>query len=588
MKSARILMACCLLLPAAGSLLLAAEPAKPAPPAHDAPSAPAPAKAAPGAADESFGETVNVNVVNVDVYVTDKSGHRVTNLTKDDFEITENGKKVAITNFYAIENGKAKVAQEATAAPAAPGAAVPVAEPVLLPEDQRLRLVIYIDNYNLHPFHRNRVMREIRAFLGQHVKKGDQVMLVTYDRSLHVRQTFTSDPQLIATAMLDLEKISAQGVHAESERRDVLRNIEDSESAGQALGYARTYAESQFNDLSFSIDALKDITNSLAGMPGRKAVLYVSDGLQMIAGEDVFYAVQNKYNEQSSGSLTETMQFDASRRFTELAAQANANRVTYYTIDAAGLRTYESTSAENQTAGQGVYIDQIQISNVQAPLQMLAEKTGGVAVLNQNVVMPALERIADDFGSYYSLGYQPPHYGDGRYYKIDVKVKGKGLQVRHREGYRDKSPEARMTDGTLAALNFPFEDNPFGVEIEFGQATPRDDGLFLVPVLVKIPLEKLVLVPRQASSDARVRLYIAALDTDGGVSDVQQVPVSINIPAADVPKIAGKHYAYSVSLLMRRGDQKVAVGVRDDVAGQASFVARVLRVGASAAVGGSR
>jgi VWFA-related protein len=447
--------------------------------------------------------------------------------------------------------------------------------------------VVYIDNYNLHPFHRNRVMREIRAFLGQHVKRGDQVMLVTYDRSLHVRQTFTSDPQLVATAMSDLEKISAQGVHAESERRDTLRSIDESESAAQALGYARTYAESQFNDLSFSIDALKDITNSLAGMPGRKAVLYVSDGLQMIAGEDLFYAVQNKYNEQSAGGMTQTMEFDASRRFTELANQANANRVTYYTIDAGGLRTYESTSAENQTAGQGVYIDQIQISNVQAPLQMLAEKTGGVAVLNQNVVMPALERIAEDFGSYYSLGYQPPHYGDGRFYKIDVKVKRKGLQVRHREGYRDKSPEARMTDGTLAALNFPFEDNPFGLDIEFGKATPREDGLFMVPVLVKIPLEKLVLVPREAGSDARVRLYIAALDTDGGVSEVQQVPVPIHVPTADVPKIAGKHYAYSVSLLMRRGDQKVAVGVRDDVAGEASFVARVLRVSADASIGGS-
>jgi len=78
-----------------------------------------------------------------------------------------------------------------------------------------------------------------------------------------------------------------------------------------------------------------------------------------------------------------------------------------------------------------------------------------------------------------------------------------------------------------------------------------------------------------------VRLYIAAMDEKGGVSDVQQVQLPISIPAAEVANAAGKHYAYSVNLLMRRGDQKVAVGVRDDVAGDASFVSRILRVGGS-------
>jgi hypothetical protein len=140
-----------------------------------------------------------------------------------------------------------------------------------------------------------------------------------------------------------------------------------------------------------------------------------------------------------------------------------------------------------------------------------------------------------------------------------------------------------MTDGTLAVLNFPFEDNKFGVELAFGQPTAREDGFFLVPVLVRIPLSKLVLVPREQTQEARVRLYIAAMDDKGGISDVQQVPLPISIPAADVQAAMGKHYAYSVNLLMRRGDQKVAVGVRDDVAGESSFVSRMLRVGGSAA-----
>src|SRR6185436_4073584 len=136
-----------------------------------------------------------------------------------------------------------------------------------------------------------------------------------------------------------------QGVHQDSDRREALRGIDDSQSVNEATMYARSYSQSTFNDLSFSIDALKDIVDSLAGLPGRKAVLYVSDGLQLIAGQDMWYAVQAKYGEKSSG-LTEQFQYDASRRFDELTAQANANRVTFYTIDAAGLRSYSAISAE--------------------------------------------------------------------------------------------------------------------------------------------------------------------------------------------------------------------------------------------------
>jgi VWFA-related protein len=545
-----------------------------------------------GGEEGFFMETVNVNVVNVDVYVTDKSGKRVTGLTRDDFEIYEDRRPVAITNFYAVEGGRpvapAPDPVAAAPAPVAPEAAAPGPQPqqpemAPVPEDQRLRLVIYIDNFNLRPFNRNRVMREIRAFLGSKVGKDDQVMLATFDRELHVRRTFTSDSGLIASALLELEKVSAHAIHHDSERRDVLRRIEDAQSAVEAQGYARTYAQSTYNDLSFSIDALKEITNALAGMPGRKAVLYVSDGLPMMAGQDVFYAVQNKFGEQST-SLTESFQFDTSRRFQELTAQANANRITFYTIDAAGLRVYDSVSAENQgpgvpQAGLATLIDSVRISNLQAPLQLLAERTGGVAVINANIVTPHLERIAEDFGSYYSLGYTPTHAGDGRYYKIEVKVKRKGLQVRHREGYRDKSPDARMTDSTLAALNFPFEDNPLDVKLEFGRAQAREDGFYVQPISVRIPLGKLVLVPRELTHEGRVRLFIAAMDSKGNTSDVQQTPVPISIPNADVQVATAKDYVYSVSLLMRPGEQRVAIAVRDDVAAQASVLSRGVRVG---------
>ncbi|HEV3458333.1 MAG TPA: VWA domain-containing protein [Thermoanaerobaculia bacterium] len=559
----------------AGSLAAAA-PTKPA----AATSQPAAAAGGKAATDDNFVETVTVNVVNVDVYVNDKKG-RVTGLTKSDFELLEDGHPMAITNFLAVEGGRsagAAAVEEADADAANRRPKLPPGyEQAPIPDDQRLRLIVYIDNFNLKPFDRNRVMRDLRIFLDQKLRRGDQVMLVTYDRELHVRQPFTADTGLVNAQLLALEKISAQGVHGEGDRREVLKNIEDALSGEQAMSFARGYAGSAFNDVSFTIDALKNLVTSLAGMTGRKAVVYVSDGLPMIVGEDVFYAVQNKY--PGTSIISESSEFDTSRRFDELTAQANANRVTFYTIDAGGLRTYSSTTAENATAGQGVYIDSINISNLQSSLQMMAEKTGGTYVINANNVGPQLDKIAEDFNTFYSLGYTPPHVGDGRFHKITVKVKRKGVTVRCREGYRDKSIESRMSDGTLAALQFPFQTNPIGLSLEFGHPAARSDGLYLVPISVKIPLGKLTLVPRENSSTAKVRLFIGAIDPEGHTSEVQQVPVPISVPAADVPKLAGKHFLYTLSLLMRGGDQKVAIGMRDDVGAQESFVTGELVVG---------
>ncbi len=579
-------------LAAAGSLprpARAQTASRPGAPARSAAATSAtPAKPGSGpqakAADDSLVESVTVSVVNVDVYVSDKKG-RITGLTRDDFELFEDGRPMKVSNFLAMEGGKpvgAAAEPEAPPVVDAQGKVVPklpeAYQPAVIPDDQRLRLIVYIDNFNLKPFDRNKVMRSLRVFLDQKLRRGDEVMLVTYDRELHVRNTFTTDVSLINNQLLDIEKISAQGVHQEDDRREVLRQIHDDALSGsEAMMYARAYAGAAFNDLSFTIDALKNLTTSLAGLSGRKAIVYVSDGLPMVAGEDVFYAIQSQYS--STSIISENAEFDASRRFEELTATANADRVTFYTIDAAGLRTYTSTSAENATAGNGVYVDEINITNIQSPLQFLAEKTGGTSIINANDVGPSLDRIAQDFNTFYSLGYTPPHQGDGRFHKITVKVKRKGLTLRYREGYRDKSIETRMSDGTMATLQFPFQTNPLGVSLDFGRPSPRQDGLYLVPINIKIPLGKLALVPRgENGSEAKVRLFIGAMDENGSTSDVQQVPIPIKVPTAEVAKLGGKHFLYTVSLLMRGGGQKVAIGLRDDVGAQESYVAGELTV----------
>lgn len=531
--------------------------------------------APPDTPQEIFVGNVDVNVVNVDVYVTDDKGSPVPGLTIDDFEIEENGRRVAITNFYAVDGRKpAKPEPTETPAPPAEEAAADT-----VPDDQRLHLIVYIDNFNLRPFNRNRVLTDLRTFLRSESKPGDRVMLVSYDRSLKIRRPFTTDVESVIDALFELDEVSAQGVHSDSDKRDAVERINRSESAQEALSWARSFADSAKNDLQFTIGALRDIVGSMAGLGGRKAVVYVSDGLPMSPGEDLFYLVDQKY--PNNGAISQVFSYDTSRRFEELAALANANRVSFYTIDAAGLRVNSSADAQTAEASPGTatFIDSMAIQNLQAPLRMLAERTGGFAVINRNRFKESLTRIGTDFRAFYSLAYSPAHSGDGRYYKIEVKLKKpqKGWKIRHREGYRDKSSESQMTDGVLAALQFPYASNPLDLTVTFGRPQAQEK-LFLVPIEVKVPFKEIVLVQRGELYEARAKLFVAAIDGDSNTSPVQQIDLPIRIPAAEIEAALKQEYTYTVSLLMRGGSQKVAVGLRDEIAGANSFVSRTVRV----------
>lgn len=542
---------------------------------------PAPAE---GEAGDLFLDTVDVNVVNVDVYVTDNEGNPVTGLGLDDFEVYEDGRRMTISNFYAIED-RAVVDDGSGEAPAPEAAPEDVprqvveAEREAVPEEQRLSLVVYVDNLNIRPHNRRRVLQDVRAFLRRELTRDDRVMLVTYERALHVRQPFTTDAERVVEALFEVDELSGLALHAESERRDVLQRIEEAAGGGEALMWAESYAESVRNDLHFTIDALREIVTSLAGLPGRKAVLYVSDGVPMIAGEDIFYAVEQAY--QSTGAMTRMYGFDSSRRFEELAAHANANRVSFYTIDAGGLRVYSSADAQTfqvDRAGGAAHIDSIRTHNLQSTLILMAEKTGGKAIINQNRVGDALADVAKDFRTYYSIGYNPGHSGDGRYHRIEVKLAdgSRGSRVRHRDGYRDKPAAAQMSDGVLAALNFPYYSNPLGLELSFDPGRRREDGHYLVPVTVRVPLRALTLVPRGDGYEASAQLFLAAMDDRGWISEVQQTDLPVRVSQERLDGSLEEDYVYTVQLLLRAGEQKVAVGVRDQIAANNSFVTRTV------------
>ncbi len=527
-------------------------------------------------------KNVDVSITNLDVVVTDSKGNRVTGLRKEDFEVIEDGLQQIVTNFYVVEAGMLKVvgddpvpAPVEAAAAAAPskveaGNAEVAPLPVL-----KTKIVIFVDNLHITPSNRNRVLRNIEAFARTNVKDNVEAMVVTWERSLKVLRKFTNDGRDVADVLKQVEEISAQGSARLSERRDVLKAIDDSSNVDEAVSRIRSYILAQKNDLDFTVEALKTAVNQLAGVEGKKIFLHVSDGLPQSPGYELWLYAQEKYRNQSL--LMNAQEFDKTVGFIGVIRNANAAGVTIYAVDAGGLSVDSSVSAENRAMGARLdtFAEQ---NNEQAMLTLMSEETGGVAILNKNDITPALKDLERDCTSYYSLGYRSLRSGADRPHKVDVKMKRKGLAARARRSYLEKSPETRITEATLSALVFPRDDNPLAVGLETGTPAPADRANFLVPIRIRVPYSRIMLLPDGPRLKGRLILYFVVLDSVGKQSDLAQQSIPIEVEAKLFEAVSKKDFIYDARLMMIPGGQRLSIAVRDDLTNAVSYIQKSIFV----------
>lgn len=533
-------------------------------------------------ADASFfGETFEVRRINVEVYVVDGEGKRVTDLKAEDFRVFEDGVPVEITNFLAVAGGK-PLESSSVMDPPAPEPEPepePVPAPAVeeeIPDERRQWVVLYVDNLHIRPFNRNKVLGHVRSFV-RSLPRGAQAMLVSFDKSLHVRETFTDDHSLIAERTFELEDLSGFVVEKQNNRDNTLKGIKGSSGDSQAAGMeADFYAKNAYNDVEQSIRGLDETIALLAGLPGRKSLVYISDGLEMRAGEDMFQLVQLQFSTKRERSNFNLMmsRYDSRRLFQQLTNRANSSSVTLYTIDAVGLKA-GGGQADTGGGGSTYEVDVTYQLNRQEPLLFMAQETGGLAAIGTSNFGSAFKNISEDFTHYYSLAYEPRQTGDGRQHEIEVKVMRKGLKLRYRDGYRDKSSETRVAESATAALLYGSGANPFGIDAKAFDLVESDAGT-LLPVEVRIPIGKVTMVQRGDIYYGKVRVALALLDDEGNRSPVDQKEVPIEVPAADIEVARTKFFVYAAQLRVGKGRQRMVVTVRDEFAGLESTVRKTL------------
>src|SRR4051794_38683728 len=158
---------------------------------------------AAAAVAQETSETIEVRVVNVDVIVRDRAGKPVTGLTKDDFEIYENREKREITNLYEVRAPAAR--------PLAAPTPVQTAAPQTSNEIRPRNIVMFVDNYSLTPFRRDKVLQSLQKFVDDKLLPQDRAMLVLCTQQVKVITPFTSDRKAIHDGIESMRKMAGGG-----------------------------------------------------------------------------------------------------------------------------------------------------------------------------------------------------------------------------------------------------------------------------------------------------------------------------------------------------------------------------------------
>jgi hypothetical protein len=190
---------------------------------------------------------------------------------------------------------------------------------------------------------------------------------------------------------------------------------------------------------SASLSAMVFAITGMRDLPGRKAVVLLSEGFTFI--------------ESGTSQPVERVALQV-RRLTDMALRTGT---VIYALDPRGLLSGSLTAEDNlKVGGPAAAMShgterRKSLLETQDAMATLAEVTGGLAVLNTNDLGHGLKRISDDQRGYYVIGYGPPEGTfatpgkTARFHKVSLKVRRPGVRVRTRQGFIGESDADRKT-----------------------------------------------------------------------------------------------------------------------------------------------
>jgi len=383
---------------------------------------------------------VTVTLAVVEVFVTDKEGNFVGDLTKDDFEIYEDGKKVAIQYFAIVTSEERPIEKERPAR---------IEKREIPPSPQETKLVVLFDNINTHRFYLVSHWPQIVEMLEALSSKVRETMIIELNRTSGMRiiQPFTLDQKLLVDKIASFKsdawkEIEEQYFKSQLEMlaQEAALSLEDRLIADPVALAAAITKESDYlkrERLGDSFSAFLVAVNYIRRFEGVKSILIVSDGFHLKERGQNLVRIFDPFEVFGGKKLYE--QREAFEKFLELI---NEERLIFYAISPRGLKQYFSMSARQAWPEVFWGSEIAQWEKERYSLDEITSKTGGMHLKGAKKYESFVQELGRDLTHFYDISYTPPKESRRRgFHKIDVKVKRPGVLVRHREGYTDFSEE---------------------------------------------------------------------------------------------------------------------------------------------------
>jgi VWFA-related protein len=521
---------------------------------------------------------VDVNVVNVDVTVTDRHGKPVMDLTRNDFEVFEDGKLAKVTNFSVIE--KALVRQTAAAATQAQQ------EPSSSPEKVRRRIVLLVDNNYVGNLERNAALRAFEKQLDT-IYAGDYDWAVaTIGHALEIVQPFTNQKELIHAALGRVQR-SPTFMNQHDIDRSILsdRTRKELDFQTDAYDYGQTVRFQSREQTFQSIASLQNTARAVAEMArahaaddSKKYMILLTGGIENNAS----FTAYDKGNDP----YMRTLQLERAKLVDAIVQEANAANFTIHVVNARarGMQAPQH-DVENKSSGidltspnffqRGGGSDPIDVSNVDSIPLSIALGTGG-SYLPSTDIGHSFSVIDAQTSNFYSLGYSPAHNGDRQYHHIRVHVKRAGVLVANRVGYYDLTSDDRLEQTLRARMTFDVPTGPLPVQVNMGQPH-RFDKKIVLPLTAALPINKLTMLPREGSYVGRVHVYVSVFNDQGQNVGFSHQLQEVTMTTAQY-QAAADPFRYTLNVRLQKGDFTVVVTLRDDLSNELGSSVKEVRL----------
>ena len=522
---------------------------------------------------------ITTNLVQVDVVVT-KNGKPVTNLTADDFEVFQDGKRQVITNFAYISNlsdvPDSRVAKKDKLF-------IPPSGPVK-PEVPRRTVAFVVDDLGLSFESINRVRQQLRKFIAEQLQPEDLVAVIRISGEMGVLQQFTTDRRLLDRAVDQLRwnSCSRMGIHLFQPASALSQNL-----LNEANPCVRDSVLKTTKALRFLVEAMGEL-------PGRKAMVVFSDSLPqtlVATGSAASFPIRGLPDSEGSAESTFPYGTDYGHLYYNVAEMAIRASVVIYSVDTQGIATTGITALDRfsgDARSVQKQMNDLLSQRSQSVLarreggNILARQTGGFQIRNSNSF--GLDQIMEDQGGYYLLGYRPPDETfDRRFHQIRAKVKRSGLSVRTRSGFFGVKEEEviKMKRGrqsmNLAAAS------PFGAQdIEIGLASffvnSRDEGS-IIRTFLHLNARDLKFEQVGDRQDATLQLYGVIFGDNGSVVEevTRRANLSLSQQGYDQTLRDGLRLRLDIGV-KRPGSYQMRVAARDEASARTGSAGQFVEV----------